>query len=162
MMDYRVWAADQQYGSWLRKHDRSIYKGYIKWAKIVTSWMDGGSPDFTIWIRDKQKRAEAQKAAATKWAYKIGTPWSLHMAYLMGAVPNDNIVGRITMAIGRPICRIVNILPKREKPGFLTSWPMWSLFFFSYYTSNGIFKAIKTYNKIKLFAKTKLVQGFAK
>lgn len=149
MMDYRVWSADQAYGEWLKANDRNVYKGYIKWARIVTSWMDGSGPDFMVWIKDKEKRKLAQKEAATKWAYNIGTPWSLHMAYLMGAVEKDNLAGRITMAIGRPICKIVNVLPKRRNPGVFTSWTMWSLFFFSYFVSQGFVKVANLISKFK-------------
>jgi hypothetical protein len=137
MMPYNIFAADQQYGEWLKKHDRVVYKGYIKWARIVTSWIDGGGPDFMVWIRNKEKRAEAQKKAATDWAYKIATPWSEHMAYLMGAIKNDNVMGRIIMKIGRPICKIVYFMPKKRMvPDVVSTWTMWSLFFFSYYVSS--------------------------
>jgi hypothetical protein len=158
MMPYSIFAADQQYGEWLKKHDRVVYRGYIKWARIVTSWIDGSGPDFMIWIHNKEKRAEAQKLAATKWAYKIATPWSEHMAYLMGAVKNDNIMGRIIMKIGRPICKIVYFMPKKNiLPDTFSTWTMWALFFFSYYTSLNIVKVMNLFDKIK---KTKLFSIF--
>lgn len=135
-----IFQADQEYGEWLKRNDRSVYKGYIRWAKLVTSWMDGGKPDFMVWIKDPKVRSEKQAAAATTWAKKIALPWAEHMAYLMKAVPEDNLAGRITMAIGRPICKIVDMLPKKENPGVGTTWTMWVLFFFTYYVSNGIVK----------------------
>jgi len=139
MMPYNIFAADQQYGEWLKKNDRSVYRGYIKWARNVTAWIDGGGPDFMIWIRDKALRQAKQKEAATKWAYKIATPWSEHMAYLMGAVPKDNDMGRIIMKIGRPICKLVYALPKERKvPDFVATWTMWALFFFSYFTAKAL------------------------
>lgn len=139
MMPYNIFAADQQYGEWLKKNDRSVYRGYIKWARNVTAWIDGGGPDFMIWIRDKALRSQKQKEAATKWAYKIATPWSEHMAYLMGAVPKDNDMGRIIMKIGRPICKVVYALPKERKvPDFVATWTMWALFFFSYFTAKAL------------------------
>lgn len=149
MMDYRVWLADQQYGEWLKKHDRSVYKGYIKWARIVTSWMDGNGPDYLVWIRDKQLRSAEQKRTSTEWAQKIGTPWAEHMAFLMGAVPNDNLKGRVIMTIGRPICKFVNMLPKRSNPGTLTTWMMWSMFFMSHYVSEGVVQSSRLIKKIK-------------
>lgn len=150
MMPYNIFAADQQYGEWLKKHDRVVYKGYIKWARIVTSWIDGGGPDFMVWIKDKDKRAEAQKKAATDWAYKIATPWSEHMAYLMGAVKNDNVMGRIIMKIGRPICKIVYFMPKKRiLPDVVSTWTMWSLFFFSYYASTTYVKLTKNTKVLK-------------
>lgn len=151
MMPYNIFAADQQYGEWLKKHDRVVYRGYIKWAKIVTSWIDGKGPDFMVWIKDENKRKEAQAKAATKWAYKIATPWSEHMAYLMGAIKNDNVMGRIIMKIGRPICKIVYFMPKERKvPDVVSTWTMWSLFFFSYYVSSGYSKLLNTFKKINL------------
>lgn len=149
LMDYRVWMADQQYGEWLKKHDRSVFKGYIKWARIVTAWMDGNGPDYLVWIKDKQLRSTEQKRTSTEWAQKIGTPWAEHMAFLMGAVPNDNLKGRVIMTIGRPICKFVNLLPKRSNPGTLTSWMMWSMFFMSHYVSEAVVKSAGLIKKIK-------------
>ena len=139
MMPYNIFAADQQYGEWLKKNDRSVYRGYIRWAKNVTAWIDGSGPDFMIWVRDKTLRQQKQKEVATKWAYKIATPWSEHMAYMMGAVKTDNTMGRIIMNIGRPICKIVYALPsKRMVPDFVATWTMWALFFFSYFTAKAL------------------------
>ena len=152
MMPYNIFAADQQYGEWLKKNDRVVYRGYVRWARIVTAWIDGGGPDFMIWIKDEEKRKQKQREAATKWAYKIATPWSEHMAYLMGAIKNDNVMGRIIMKIGRPICKIVFMLPKKKLlPEFFSTWTMWSLFFFSYYTSLSYSKLSKFISKTKLF-----------
>jgi hypothetical protein len=139
MMPYDIFVADQAYGEWLKTNDRAVYRGYIRWAKNVTAWIDGGGPDFMIWIANKEMRKVMQKEAATKWAYKIATPWSKHMAYLMGAVKTDNDMGRIIMNIGRPICKLVYLLPKkRVVPDFVATWTMWALFFFSYYTASAV------------------------
>ena len=162
LMDYRVWLADQQYGEWLKKHDRSVYKGYIKWARIVTSWMDGNGPDYLVWIKDKELRATEQKRTSTEWAQKIGTPWAEHMAFLMGALPNDNLKGRVIMTIGRPICKLVNILPKRANPGTLTTWMMWSMFFMSHYVSEGVVKLSRLTKKIKSLKIFNVFQGITK
>ena len=162
LMDYRVWSADQQYGEWLKKHDRSVYKGYIKWARIVTSWMDGNGPDYLVWIKDKELRASEQKRTSTEWAQKIGTPWAEHMAFLMGALPNDNLKGRVIMSIGRPICKLVNILPKRANPGTLTTWMMWSMFFMSHYVSEGVVKLSRLTKKIKSLKIFNAFQGITK
>jgi len=162
LMDYRVWSADQQYGEWLKKHDRSVYKGYIKWARIVTSWMDGKGPDYLVWIKDKELRASEQKRTSTEWAQKIGTPWAEHMAFLMGALPNDNLKGRVIMAIGRPICKFVNMLPKRANPGTLTTWMMWSMFFMSHYVSEGVVKSSRLFKKVKSLKIFNVFQGITK
>jgi hypothetical protein len=139
LMDQNIWAADQAYGQWLRKKDRTVYRGYVRWARIVTAWMDGKGPNYMPWILDADKRSAAQKAAITDMAIKIGTPWSEHMAYLMGALPKDNVQGRILMEIGKPICRFVDSLPrvgkKSRRHRLPTLYTMWALFYLSYYTS---------------------------
>lgn len=154
MMPKSIFDADQAYGEWLKKNDRQIYRGYIRWAKTITAYMKGesDSPDYMdwmIWIRDKDARIEAQKEFTTKMAFVIGTPWSQHMAWLMGVIPNDNPQGRIIMNIGRPICRIVYALPKRRLlPTFMSAWLMWSLFYFALYSS----KALTYKPKTKFFS----------
>ena len=146
MMPYDIFVADQEYGEWLKANDRIVYRGYIKWARNVTAWIDGGGPDFMIWIQDEALRKQKQKEAATKWAYKIATPWSRHMAYLMCAVKTDNEMGRVIMNIGRPICKLVFWLPKkRVVPDFVATWTMWALFFFSYYTATAVV-SVKKFN----------------
>jgi hypothetical protein len=139
LMDQNIWAADQAYGQWLRKKDRRVYRGYVRWARIVTAWMDGKGPVYMPWIVDADKRSAAQKTAITDMAIKIGTPWSEHMAYLMGALPEDNVQGRFLMEIGKPICRFVDSLPRVSKRSrrhrLPTLYTMWALFYLSYYTS---------------------------
>ncbi len=142
-------AADQQYGEWLKKNDKVVYRGYIRWAKTVTAWMDGTGPNFMFWV-NKEERNQKQKEATTKWAYKIATPWSEHMAYLMGAVKNDNEVGKILMNIGRPICKFVFSLPKKYKLGLFGSWMMWFLCLGSFFCAKSIVKTSKLIDKIKL------------
>lgn len=139
LMNQNIWAADQMYGQWLRKKDRRVYRGYVRWARIVTAWMDGKGPVYMPWIADAEKRAARQKDRITDMAIKIGTPWSEHMAYLMGALPEDNVQGRILMEIGKPICRFVDSLPrvgkKSRRHRLPTLYTMWVLFYLSYYTS---------------------------
>jgi hypothetical protein len=154
-MDNNIWAADQAYGQWLRKNDRKLYRGYVRWARIVTAWMDGKGPDFMVWIKDDTKRAVAQKIAITDMAIKIGTPWSEHMAYLMGEMKNDNTMGRILMRIGTPISKFVDMLPRprvrreKRKHNLSTLYTMWALFYFSYYTAKSCTKVIEKFNNVK-------------
>ena len=139
MMPYDIFVADQAYGEWLKANDRVVYRGYIRWAKNVTAWIDGNGMNFMFWIRDEETRKAKQKEATTKWAYKIATPWSKHMAYLMGAVKTDNDVGCIIMKIGRPICKLVFLLPKkRVVPDFVAAWAMWGLCLGSYWVARSI------------------------
>lgn len=162
MMPRNIWAADQLYGQQLRKTNRPVYRGYIRWARIVTAWMDGKGPDFMIWIKDNDERALAQQKAMTDMAYKIGKPWSEHMAYLMGEQKQDNTMGRLLMNIGKPICKIVDMLPRvaksKRKHGLVTVYTIWTLLFFSYYTSLtyvSILNKFKSLKKIKVLKEIK-------
>lgn len=154
LMKQNIWAADQAYGKWLRKTDRSVYQGYVRWARIVTAWMDGKGPNYMPWIKDKEQRIAAQKAAITDMAIKIGTPWSEHMAYLMGAMPQDNTMGRILMTIGKPICRIVNKIPRagaaKRRHKLPTLYTMWALFYFSYYTAKTLAPVVDFVDTLKI------------
>ena len=156
MMSPDIWSADQAYGQLLRKTDRRVYRGYIKWARIVTAWMDGNGPTFLPWIQDEVHRSKAQRTVMTIMAQKIGTPWSEHMAYLMGTLKTDNTMGRILMNIGRPICRLVSYIPKSRKAskrhGLATVWTIWACLYFSYYTALGL---TKLYNLLQLQGATK-------
>jgi hypothetical protein len=144
MMSNEVWSADQAYGRVLRKKDKTIYRGYIKWAKICTEWMDGRGPDFMPWIKDEKIRRRRQRDFALDILYRVGQPWSEHMAYIMGTLNKDNDYGRVLMAIGRPLCKFFGSIPrmprKYRKHGFFTSWTILSLLYFSYYAGKGILK----------------------
>jgi len=137
-----IFAADQAYGKWLFKNDKVVYRGYIRWARIVTAWMDGKGPDFMFWIRDKEKRVEAQKELTRKMATKMGIPWAEHMAFKMGALREDNLHGKVLMSIGVPICRFLDKMPRvRERdrrhrlPVLLA---MWAAFYGSQWTASAV------------------------
>lgn len=159
LMDQNIWAADQAYGQQLRKTDRRAYRGYIKWARIVTAWMDGRGPTFMPWIKDDAERNARQQTAMTEMAYKIGTPWSQHMAYLMGAVSEDNTMGRVLMNIGKPICRLVSYIPKTRRAskrhGLATVWTIWALLYFSYYTA-AVINTLVTHKNKNLLVKQEI------
>ena len=149
-MDPNVWVADQKYGKWLRQNDRRVYRGYIRWARTVTAWMDGKGPDCFPWIK-KEHRATAQKEAITRMALRIGIPWSEHMAYLMGARPSDNLRGRVLMAIGKPISKVIDYIPHRKGHRILTLWGMWALFWISHWTASAIVNVNKWFTSAKSF-----------
>jgi hypothetical protein len=136
LMDEEIYKADQEFGELLRQNDPSAYYGYIRWATIVVDWMSGQGPQCMFWIKDDVKRAEIQSKLATKWAHRIATPWAEHMAYLMGKRDKDNFAGKIIMNIGKPISKLVNLLPKKNKEaGIATGYGMWILFAFLYAVS---------------------------
>jgi len=144
LMSQNIWAADQAYGRELRKTDKNVYRGYFRWARPVTQWMDGKGPDFMLWV-PKNKRAQAQQNLMIGLTHKVGSPWSEHMAYKMGAIKNDNEHGRILMKIGRFFCKAVNFIPKMPTKyknskytipySLLSSYTIWFLLEFSYYTT---------------------------
>lgn len=153
LMNQNIWAADQAYGKYLRKADRVVYRGYVRWARIVTAWMDGKGPNYMPWILDEKTRLEKQKEKITDMAIKIGTPWSEHMAYLMGARSEDNRMGKILMTIGKPICRFVDKMPRKQKSQrhkLPTLWAMWALFYFSYYTSKTLTQVLDFVDTLKI------------
>lgn len=152
LMSATIWAADQAYGHQLRKKDKRVYRGYIRWARIVTAWMNAKGPDFMYWIKKESRRKIEQKIAMTEMAVKIGTPWSEHMAYKMGVLKEDNTMGRILMNIGTVICRVVSYLPvtpkSKRKHGPLTVYTIWAFLYFSYYTALTLTKVIELKNKL--------------
>ena len=118
--------------------------------------MDGKGPTFMPWIKDETERNLRQKAAITDMALKIGTPWSEHMAYLMGALKQDNTMGRILMNIGRPICRLISFIPKagaaKRRHSLPVVWTMWALFYFSYFIARGcvtLLNAVETRKQLQ-------------
>ena len=148
MMSPDIWSADQAYGHLLRKTDKRVYRGYIKWARIVTAWMEGAGPTFMPWVKGEAARSMAQRSAMIDMAQKIGTPWSEHMAYLMGTLKTDNTMGRMLMTIGKPLCRVASYIPKSRKRknrhGLTTTWTIWACLYFSYYTAKALTAVIES------------------
>jgi len=157
-MSTNIWAADQEYGRQLRKTDKAMYRGYIRWARTVTQWMDGKGPDFMLWV-PKESRGKAQQDLMIALTHKVGAPWSEHMAYTMHAISQDNAQGKILMTIGRFFCCAVNLIPKMPTKykkskwtmpySLLSSYAIWFLLELSYYTSIGCVKSIEFFNTNK-------------
>jgi hypothetical protein len=147
MMPNDIFTADQMFGEELRKTDPEVYEGYVRWATVIVSGMEGTAPDFMLWV-SKDKRKEAEKAATIKWANKVAKPWSEHMAYLMGVMPNDNNVGRIIMKLGRPLSRLAGKLPKDYKFGLIGSYTLWLICPSLYYIATAV-------DKVQSFFKTR-------
>lgn len=149
LMPQHIFEADQEFGNKLRETDPEVYNGYVRWASVITSAMDGWGPDFMIWIRDAKTRKEAEQASTIKWAKKVATPWSEHMAYLMGVVPEDNNVGRLIMKMGRPLSRLANKLPKNYNFGLVGSYTLWAICPSLYYIATAIDKVQSLFKKNK-------------
>jgi hypothetical protein len=81
----------------------------------------------------------------------------------MGALPEDNVQGRILMTIGKPICRFVDSLPRVTKKSrrhrLPTLYTMWALFYISYYTSMA---GARIYSFFKGFSFNKLLHNTIK
>lgn len=139
LMPNHIFVADQLFGEELRKNDPEVYEGYIRWASVIVSGMEGTAPDFMLWV-PKEHRKEAESKATIKWSQKVAKPWSEHMAYLMGVLPNDNNVGRLIMKMGRPLSRLAAKLPKSYKFGAVGSYTLWLVCPAMYYVAVGIDK----------------------
>ena len=139
LMPHHIFAADQAFGDQLRKTDPEVYEGYIRWASVIVSGMEGKSPDFMFWW-PKDVRKQAEKEATIKWSQKVAKPWSEHMAYLMGVLPNDNNVGRLIMKMGKPLSRLAGKLPKNYEFGFIGAVTLWAICPTLYYVATGIDK----------------------
>jgi hypothetical protein len=133
LLSKKIFEADQKFGKKLSQQNPEVYYGYIAWAKTVVDWMNGKGPQCMFWIKDKKKRNKAQKELSIKWAKAIATPWAKHMAYLMGVEKKDNLAGKVIMALGKPICKVVGrwqtIFGKSKKPaGLIQGYSLWLLF----------------------------------
>jgi len=154
LMPKNIFIADQKFGEQLRKNDPEIYEGYIRWASVVVSGMEGNAPDFMLWL-PKNKRKEVEKTTFIKWAQRIAKPWSEHMAHSMSILPNDNDVGRILMKVGRPISRLIGKLPNKNKPvNLLTIYLIWLSFSSTYFIAN-IYVKFVNFIKNNLFFRSK-------
>ena len=83
-----IWNADELYGEMMYKKDPSLVLGYMMWAKNVVKFMKA-------------------KPQYTKWIYTMVKPWTEHMAYEVGILPNDNWIGKIIHKVGKQYCYYV-------------------------------------------------------
>jgi len=128
-----IYIADQEFGEKLEQERPDVYYGYIAWAQTVVDWMEGNGPQCMFWIRDEEKRKQAQMYLSRKWAEEIATPWAQHMAYLMGIEKEKNRTGEVLMMLGAPICKVIGVAQrwfgKSDKPdGLLKGFALWGVF----------------------------------
>ena len=83
-----IWNADERYGNMMFDKEPKLVLGYMMWAKDVVKFMK-------------------EKPKYTKWIYTIVKPWTEHMAYEMGELPNDNFIGKIIHNVGKQYCYYV-------------------------------------------------------
>lgn len=129
-MPDHIYEADELFGQYLREHDPYAYYGYVKWASVVVDWMERDGPQCMFWIRDKQKRGDAQRTLAIKWARRIATPWAEHMAHKMGVGEQDNRAGRLIMKTGMWVSRMIGKYTKTTQPSksVALGYMMWLTF----------------------------------
>lgn len=128
-----IYELDQEFGKLLVEKSPDTYYGYIAWAQTVVDWMEGNGPQCMFWIRDSEKRKQAQVYLSTKWAREIATPWASHMAYLMGNENEKNVAGKVLMAVGKPICKVIGMwqrwFGKSDQPtGLFKGFLLWGIF----------------------------------
>jgi hypothetical protein len=76
-----IWAADEAYGSIMIKTNRPVAIGYLIWARSVVSFLTK-NPQYS------------------KYVYIGVKPWSEHMAYKMGVLSKDNLIGKVINFFG--------------------------------------------------------------
>jgi hypothetical protein len=130
LMSDPIYAADQQFGELLRDRNPAAYYGYVRWASVVVDWIEGSGPQCMFWIRDPERRAAKQRELAIRWAYRIATPWSQHMAYRMGAVEQDSRAGRWIMKTGLAISKLIGCISGAKEPtkSVALGYAMWTVF----------------------------------
>lgn len=130
LMPKHIYQADELFGEMLRTNDPAAYYGYVKWASVVVDWMEGSGPQCMFWIKDPEERAKKQRDMAIRWAHRIATPWSEHMAFQMGVVDKDNRAGRLIMKTGLAISKFIGKVTKTKEPSKSVSlgYAMWATF----------------------------------
>ena len=118
-----IYLADQAFGSALVKSRPDIYNGYRAWAEIVVDWMDGKGPKMMPWMTDEEFSITVMKWSR-HWAVDIATPWAEEMAREMGIKDVGSLTGKMIMAAGIPICKVVGIWqrvfgPSKNPSGFI-------------------------------------------
>ena len=83
-----IWKADQLFGKKVFKTHPRIMLGYTFWARNVVKYM-----------KNNPHRTER--------LYRFFKPWTEHMAYRMGVVEKDNLLGNITHKVGYVISLVV-------------------------------------------------------
>jgi len=92
LMDKTIYEADQAFG---KLQDPEVMAGYHAWAQTVVGWMKA-SPTVTY------------------ITCIIATPWAKQMAYEMGVGSKPNLVGKIMMLVGLPVCRLIGKLKAKK------------------------------------------------
>ena len=88
-----IWEADQKFGQLMLRENPKGLLGYLIWAEPVVDFL-------------------TKKPKYSKYFYLITRPWSEHMAYEMGVLPNDNKLGKVIHIVGNEFSLLVYNLYK--------------------------------------------------
>ena len=91
-----IWEADEKFGRLMLKTNKKGMFGYLTWAKPVVNFLTK-NPQYS------------------KYFYLITKPWSEHMAYMMGVLPEDNKLGKVIHYIGNKFSLVVYELITSKK-----------------------------------------------
>ena len=91
-----IWEADEKFGRLMLKTNKKGMFGYLTWAKPVVNFLTK-NPQYS------------------KYFYLITKPWSEHMAYMMGVLPEDNKLGKVIHYFGNKFSLVVYELITSEK-----------------------------------------------
>jgi hypothetical protein len=83
-----IWEADEKFGRLMLKTNKKGMFGYLTWAKPVVNFLTK-NPQYS------------------KYFYLITKPWSEHMAYMMGVLPEDNKLGKVIHYFGNKFSLMV-------------------------------------------------------
>lgn len=148
LMDSIIFQADQLFGIKMLNEEPEVHAGYTRWASTIVAGMEGKTRDFMYWV-PKSIRKDVEAKSTIKWALKVATPWSKHMAYEMGMLSEDDNVGRLIMKMGKKLSKFVNKLPKAEN-SLLGIYTLWLVCPVMYYAAVGIDKcqSVCNFNKV--------------
>ena len=91
-----IWEADEKFGRLMLKTNKKGMFGYLTWAKPVVNFLTK-NPQYS------------------KYFYLITKPWSEHMAYMMGVLPEDNKLGKVIHYFGNKFSLVVYELITSKK-----------------------------------------------
>ena len=91
-----IWEADEKFGRLMLKTNREGLFGYLTWAKPVVNFL-------------------TKYPQYSKYFYLITKPWSEHMAYMMGVLPEDNKLGKVIHYVGNKFSIMVYKLITSKK-----------------------------------------------
>lgn len=105
LMDQAIFKADEAFGRFLRDNQKEVLIGYHFWATPVVSFMQ-------------------KSRVFTQIVNVLAKPWSIEMAYRIGARDEGSFSGKILMDVGVPVCRAIGrAMTWARNIGLRHGWP---------------------------------------